>query len=117
MPTAKSIDEEHAKIYGRINGLESKVDETNGYLKGVVASNEQLLGILTKSQAHLKHALVLSYVFAFACLGALIYGAIGKDGLYSVRRTMPSLPIQADALPAHNDFDKNANNQRKETTK
>ena len=100
MPTPQS--QINNQLFGRLNSLESKVDETNGYLRGVVESNEKLIVLLTKSQSHMKHALILGWTFAFMCLGALIYGAIGKEGLYSVRQTLPT----TTAIPAHNDLDK-----------
>ena len=94
------------QLFKKVNDLEADQSETKGYLKAIVEQNEKLIGLLTKSQSHLKHALVLGWMFAFMCLGALIYGAIGKEGLYSVRRTLPNLPPQSAAIPAHNDFDK-----------
>ena len=48
----------------------------------------------------------------------IAYGAIGKEGLHSVRQTLPTVPVDTRAaLPAHNDFDKYASNQKKEKTR
>ena len=87
---------EHEKIYQRINKLESKIDDTNGYLRGVVESNEKLIKLFTKALYILAGITLLS-------LGALVYGAIGKDGLFSVRQILPDKMV---AIPAQNDFDK-----------
>ena len=95
----KTHDEIHAEMFDRINHLETKVDETNGYLRGVVESNERLIKLFAKS------LYILAFI-ATACLFALIYGAIGKEGLHSVRKTLPTIPQTTDALPTHNDFDK-----------
>lgn len=95
MPTKEQQDSINADLYNKVNGLESKVDETNGYLRGVVESNERLIKLFAR-------ALYLLAVIALLSLGAVIFGAIGKDGLYSVRQVIPSTQ---DAIPAHNDFD------------
>ncbi len=106
-----------ADIYNRINKLESKVDETNGYLRGVLEFNEKLT---VQNDKLIRQNTRNTYLFfLLGLVGWLVvaYGAVGPDGLKSVRQTLPSVPIQADALPAHNDFDKYANNQRKEPAK
>lgn len=95
MPTKEQQEAINADLYGRLNGLESKYDETNGYLRGVVESNERLIKLFAR-------ALYLLSVITLLSLGAIIFGAIGKDGLYSVRQVIPSTQ---DAIPAHNDFD------------
>ena len=110
---AKTHDEIHAEMFGRINTLESKVDNTNGYLRGVVESNEKiikqndrLIGLIEKrdaAQGRVIWALLLLILFA---LGVIAFGAIGKEGMHSVRQTLPTMPQTADAIPAHNDFDK-----------
>lgn len=102
----RNHDEEHDAIFRRINELETKIDSTNGYLRGVVESNTELIKLLKRAL----HVLAgIAFVCVVACLFALIYGAIGKEGLHSVRKAMPAT---AYAIPAHNDFDKwRSNNQ------
>ena len=100
----KSHDEIHADIYGRVNALESKIDETNGYLR--VESNEKLIELLKKrdtTQGRVMWALVILLFFSF---GVIAFGAIGKEGMHSVRQTLPAMPQPSAAIPAHNDFDK-----------
>ena len=47
MPQNNAIaQQELSKVYDRINSVESKVDETNGYLRGVVESNVNLIDLL-----------------------------------------------------------------------
>ena len=97
----------HAEIFNRINKLESKIDDTNGYLRGVVESNErvvavneQLLVLIDKrdrAQARIMWALMMLLFFA---LGVIAFGAIGKDGMHSVRQT---LPIDTAAILPHPD--------------
>ena len=94
------------QLFGRLNSLESKVDETNGYLKGVVESNEKLIELLKKrdaTQSRITWALVILLFFA---VGVIAFGAIGKEGMHSVRDTLPKMPTTTWAVPAHNDFDK-----------
>lgn len=96
------------KVYDRVNAVESKIDETNGYLKGVVESNVSLIDLLKRrdtTTGYIITALVILLLFA---LGVIAYGAIG-EGLRTVRDTLPSVPTHSEAVPTHNDFDKWAN--------
>ena len=102
----KSHDEIHADIYGRVNALESKIDETNGYLRGVVESNEKLITLLEKRDTTLNRVIWALLVILLFSLGVIAFGAIGKDGMHSVRQTLPTIPQTADAIPVHNDIDK-----------
>lgn len=49
-----------------------------GYLKGVVDSNEKLIKLFTRA------LYVISFI-AITAVGAVIFGAIGKEGMHSVR--------------------------------
>ena len=104
-------DEIHAEIFRRINTLESKVDVTNGYLKGVVESNnkvvqvnERIIQLMENRDVLFWRIVVILSFITLISIGAVIYGAIGKEGLHSVRQTLP--PITSAAIPAHNDLDK-----------
>lgn len=108
MPQDNAIaQQELSKVYDRINSVESKVDETNGYLRGVVESNVNLIDLLKRrdtTTGRIITALVFLLLFA---MGVIAYGAIGERGMKTVRDTLPSVPTQqTNALPAHNDFDK-----------
>lgn len=84
------------KYEERFNQIESKVDETNGYLKGVVDSNQKLIKLLTISLGIISFIAVLS-------VGAVIFGAIGKDGFKTVRDSVPTITY---AIPAdHKELD------------
>ena len=100
MPT----DKELSKVYDRINTLESKVDETNGYLRGVVESNEKLITLLEKRDTTLNRVIWALLVILLFALGVIAYGAIGDNGMKTVRDTIPKIPTAA--IPAQNDFDK-----------
>lgn len=92
----KTHDEIHAEIFGRINTLESKIDDTNGYLRGVVESNEKLIRLFSKA------LYILAGIVLFL-LGVVAYGAIGDKGLRSVRENAPVV----FAIPANtHDFDR-----------
>lgn len=97
-------DEIHADLYGRVNRLESKIDETNGYLRGVVESNEKLITLLEKRDTTLNRVIWALLVLLLFAVGVIAFGAIGKEGMHSVRQTMPNLPTAA--VVPHNDFDK-----------
>lgn len=119
MPQNNAIaQQELSKVYDRINSVESKVDETNGYLRGVVESNVNLIDLLKRRDTTTNRIITALVFLLLFAIGVIAYGAIGERGLKTVRDTLPSVPMQTDALPAHNDFDKYANhNQRKDTTK
>lgn len=78
------------KYEERFNQIESKVDETNGYLKGVVDSNQKLIKLLTIALG------IISFIAVLA-VGAIIVGAIGEDGFKTVRDKMPKVTY---AIPA-----------------
>lgn len=106
MATQDAINRE---LFGKYNGMLEKQSEMNGYLKGVVESNEKiikqndkLIGLIEKRDKTMGRAmwgLLILLLFTLAIIG---YGAIGKDGMFSVRQTMPT---NLAAIPAHNDFD------------
>ena len=96
MATQNDINKD---LYNKYNAALKEQSATNGYLKSIVEQIDKLIKLL-------RCALYILAAFAFACLFALIYGAIGEKGLHSVRQTMPSVPLQTVAIPAHNDFDK-----------
>ena len=106
------------QLFGRLNTIESKVDETNGYLKGHIELTDRLFALLDKrDKSQTKVVCWLIGLLLFSLL-VIAYGAIGKEGLHSVRQTLPTVPVDTRAaLPAHNDFDKYAVNQRKEKTR
>lgn len=63
-----------------------------GYLKGVVDSNEKLIKLFTR-------ALYIISFIAIIAVGAVIFGAIGKDGMHSVRQIVPDIVY---AIPTDN---------------
>ena len=111
MPTQQS--QINDQLFSRLNSLESKVDETNGYLKGLaelneklMESSEKLIELLKKrdtTQGHIIWALIVLLLFT---VGVIAFGAIGKEGMHSVRKTLPTMPQTAWAIPAHSDLDK-----------
>ena len=96
----------NSQLSSRLNVLESKVDETNGYLRGVVESNEKLITLLERRDTTMGRVLWALLVLLLFAIGVIAFGAIGKEGMHSVRQTLPNLPPQSAAIPAHNDFDK-----------
>lgn len=94
MPTPQN--EINSEIFNRINALEKVTSEMSGYFKGIVEQNDKLIKLFTK-------ALYILATVAFLAIFALIYGAIGKDGLHAVRQAMPE---RIADLPGSQDFDR-----------
>ena len=93
------------QLFGRLNSLESKVDETNGYLKGVVESHEKLIGqndrlivLLEKRDVTQNRVVWGLFVLLLFAVGVIAFGAIGKDGMHSVRQTVTTMPIDTAAV-------------------
>lgn len=93
MPTLQS--EINKELYNKVNSFKTEFAEMNGYLKSIVEQNEKLIKLL-------RNAMYILAFITLCCLFAVIYGAIGKDGLHSVRDAIPKMAT----IPAHNDFDK-----------
>lgn len=84
------------KIEQRFNSIETKVDELNGYLKGVVESNQKLISLFTKAMY------IISFI-AIVAVGTIIVGAIGESGFKTVRDAVPTISY---AIPAdHHELD------------
>lgn len=87
MPTPQS--QINAELFKRINSLEKVSSELSGYFKGMVENTKELISLMRNEQKHHKVVVsILASLLAF-CIAAIIYGAIGKDGLHAVRNTMP----------------------------
>ena len=73
---------ENQRQWACINDLTAEVKVLNGTVAAQNATNAELLKLLKKA---------LSYEFyvILVLVGALVYGAIGKDGLFAVRQTLP----------------------------
>ena len=100
MPICK--DAEHDKIYSRINSLESKVDSTNGYLRGVVESNEKLIALIEKRDKTMSRVMWGLLVLLLFTIGVIAFGAIGKEGMFTIRDTVPKMA----AFPPDHSLDK-----------
>lgn len=111
-------DEIEKDQYEKINALTARVES----LVGVVDTSNDILikqmeqnatdhaAAMDKMQAMhdsyvtmTKYIIGLLFIVIFSLIGALIYGAIGKEGLRAVRETMPKVTF---AVPWHNDLDK-----------
>ena len=86
-------DEIERDQYQQIHSLAAEVHTLAGTVEIANQINEKLLKLMTK-------VFYCMFFIVIVLIGALIYGAIGKDGLFSVRDTLPvSTPIQANAEP------------------
>ena len=80
----------------RIGKCEQGYAELNRYLAAHIEQNNKLNRLLTR----VCYGLIVICVFLLLIVA---YGAIGKEGLYSVRKAMPS---RIAAIPAPGDLDK-----------
>lgn len=85
--------EEHLAIendqYAKIHELTSKVGQLAGTVEAANKINQDLVMLL-------KRALLYMFITILFLIGAVIYGAIGKEGFYAVRQVVPT---SAEALP------------------
>lgn len=82
MPTNAEHKEVEKDQYMKIENLTKTVSELTGAVSVLNKTNSELITLLKKA---------LSYEFyvILILIAALVYGAIGKEGLYSVRQVMP----------------------------
>ena len=86
-------DEIERDQYEQIHSLAAEVHSLSGAVQVSNEINKQLVALMRK-------VFYCMFFIIVILIGALIYGAIGKDGLFSVRDTLPvSAPIQANAEP------------------
>ena len=98
-------------LAARVEGLSSAVDVSNDILiKQMEQSAKDHEAAMTKMQAMhdsyvtmTKYIIGLLFLVIFSLIGAIIYGAIGKQGLFAVRDSMPKVAL---AIPWHNDLDR-----------
>lgn len=92
-----------ADQYDKINKLASRVEQLTGVVDVSNQLNSKLLTLLTK-------VLYGSFIIILCLVGALIFGAIGKDGLFAVRNSLPIPERQQQsqniAIPWHSDLDR-----------
>lgn len=92
-------DDIHKDLYDKFHGLADTVGKLTGAVEASNAINVALIGVLKK-------VLVGAFLIIVILILALIFGALGERGFNAVTDKMPSIPMSADAIPAHNDFDK-----------
>lgn len=89
-------DDIHKQLFDKINAATNELALVRGQMEAQNKINGDLVRLL-------KLVLWGAFVIILILLGALIFGAIGKDGLFAVRDSMPKV---AQAIPWHNDFDR-----------
>lgn len=72
----------HKDIYARMNDTDRKLSESIGKWDVIISQNERLINLLGR-------AIFFMFVLAMVELAAIIYGAIGKEGLHAVRQAVP----------------------------
>lgn len=82
MNNLTDIASENQRQWKSINALTAEVKSLSGT---VDAQNK----IITDLVALLKKALSLEFYVILILIAALVYGAVGKEGLYAVRQSLP----------------------------
>lgn len=98
-------------LAAKVEGLSSAVDVSNDILIKQMQQNaeEHKAAIAEIQKMHdsyvtmTKYIIGLLFLVIFALIGAIIYGAIGKQGLFAVRDSMPKVGA---IMPMSNDLDK-----------
>ena len=101
-------------LAARVEGLTSAVDVSNDILvkhmeqsaADHAAAMEEMKSMHESYVTMTKYIIGLLFVAIFSLIGAIIYGAVGKQGLFAVRDAMPRV---AQAIPWHNDLDRFTN--------
>ena len=97
MPTHEEV---HADLYEKLNANTAEVKELTGAVRVLTRQNERFFEMMErkdaqyiaeldkkdKSQGRIVIALFVLLAFTLA---AVVYGAIGRDGLHAVRETVP----------------------------
>ena len=78
-------DEIERDQYQQIHSLAAEVHTLAGTVEIANKINEKLLRLMTK-------VFYCMFFIILVLIGAIIYGAIGRDGLYSVREALPVNP-------------------------
>lgn len=103
-------DEIHRDLYEKVNlntiavgSLTSEVRANNDHFEKILATTtqhfESMISMMERDMKR-RHREVLGLVmFAFFCVGIIGYGAIGKDGLYTVRQTVPAIANGQSGVP------------------
>lgn len=93
---------------GRVEQLSASVDMTNRLIIKQLeqSSSDHKASMVEMRAMYDSHVKMTRYIFAVLSLiilfliAALVYGAIGKDGLYAVRQTVPTHRVAGkDAIP------------------
>lgn len=88
MTELTDIADENKKQWKSINALTAEVKSLSGMVAAQTKINSDLVELLKKALSY------EFYVILFL-IAALVYGAIGKDGLFAVRQAIP-IPQQDD---------------------
>jgi len=89
-------DDVHSDLYTKINALTSQQQQLIGAMDVQNQINIELMKLLKK-------ALCYEFWIIVLLIGAIIYGAIGKDGFYAVR-SIPNPVTSVIAPPPDNRF-------------
>lgn len=113
-----ATDDNFKEIYSRINSLESKQAETNGYLQAILEGpresnlrhDARFDKFMEQNDRYMKlvwRIILILTAITVISIFAIIYGAIGDKGLKSVRESVPALPISntidSPAIPWNDD--------------
>ena len=112
MPTH---DDVHKDLYDKINTCTSEMKELTGAVRILTQQNEKFFSLIEKQNEREQKIVKWAFGIIVICLLIIGYGAIGKDGMFTVRKAIPTFPSEDThstyAIPPHNDLDKWKNQQ------
>lgn len=82
-------DEIHRDLYDKVN---ANTNAVTALAAQVTANNErfgELLELVERDMKNRHREILALILFALFLVGIIGYGAVGKDGLYTVRQTVP----------------------------
>lgn len=86
----------HRELFERLNKNEDQISNLLGKVGILVEQNDKFLKLIGKAISALFWVCVM-------LIGAIIYGAIGKDGFYAVRSLPTTVAFDQPAIPNYDD--------------
>lgn len=84
------VDEIHQNLYERINDTDTKLSELIGQTSMLVSQNDKLMKFLEKDGQRFQRIIYTLFAVVMVLVGAVVFGAIGKEGFYAVRTLSPA---------------------------
>lgn len=101
MPTNGEV---HREIFEKVNANTISVTALVAEMKIRNDYEDKLIMLLEKAQNKLFRSVIVLGIIVLFCVGIIGYGAIGKDGMYTVRNTSPSIIANGQSTASTDDL-------------